>query len=120
MLNVFHFEIETARGYAMCLIVFLQNLHVLNCRSEQHSLFSVSIFKNPIVILTIVGNIILQIIVMEFTPLSDLLDAVTIPIAHLGILFAISLIILPIMELFKLIFAQFSGKKKTPEGVGRD
>lgn len=120
MLNVFHFELATARGYVMCLVVFLQNLHVLNCRSEQHSLFSVSIFKNPIVILTIIGNIVLQMIVMEFAPLSDLLDAVTIPFAHLGILFAISLVILPIVELFKFIFAQISSKKKTPAGVVRD
>jgi magnesium-transporting ATPase (P-type) len=95
-------------------------LHVLNCRSEQHSLFSVSIFRHPIVILTIIGNIIWQIIVMEFAPLSDLLDAVTIPFAHLGILFVISLAILPIVEVFKFIAAQFAGMKKTPEGVRRD
>ena len=117
MLNVYHFELETARGYAMCLIVFLQNLHVLNCRSENHSLFSVSLFKNPIVILTIIGNIVLQIIVMKFSPLSNLLDAVPVPISHMGILFAISLIILPVLEILKLVFAYFSGKKKTPAGV---
>ena len=117
MLNVYHFELETARGYAMCLIVFLQNLHVLNCRSENHSLFSVSLFKNPIVILTIIGNIVLQIIVMKFSPLSNLLDAVPVSISHMGILFAISLIILPVLEILKLVFAYFSGKKKTPAGV---
>ena len=117
MLNTLNFELETARGYAMCLIVFLQNLHVLNCRSENHSLFSVSLFKNPIVILTIAGNIILQFVVMECAPLSSLLDAVSIPAVHMGILFGISLIILPILEIFKLIFAHFSGKKKTPEGA---
>lgn len=117
MLNTLHFELETARGYAMCLIVFLQNLHVLNCRSENHSLFSVSLFKNPIVILTIVGNIVLQVIVMEFDPLSDLLDAVPISLSHMGILFAISLLILPLLEIIKLISVRFSGKKKTPAGV---
>ncbi len=117
MMNVYHFELETARGYAMCLIVFLQNLHVLNCRSENHSLFSVSLFKNPIVILTIIGNIVLQVIVMKFSPLSNLLDAVPVSISHMGILFAISLIILPVLEILKLVFAYFSGKKKTPAGV---
>lgn len=119
MINQFHFELESARGYALCLIVFLQNLHVLNCRSEKHSLFSVSLLKNPIVILTIIGNIVLQIVVMEFGPLSRLLDAVSIPLPHIAILFAISLIILPIMELLKLVFRYFSGKKKAPEGAAK-
>ena len=117
MVKNLHFELEIARGYVMCLIVFMQNLHVLNCRSEKHSLLSVSLFKNPIVILTIIGNILLQIVVMEFDPLSNLLDAVSIPLKDVAVLFVISLVILPIVELFKLIFAQFSDKKKTPAGV---
>jgi hypothetical protein len=64
--------------------------------------------------------VILQAIVMEFAPLSKLLDAVSIPLPHLGILLAVSLLILPIVELFKLIFKQFLDKKKTPVGVERD
>lgn len=58
-------DIETVRGYILMLMVFMQNIHVLNCRSEKLSVFKVSIKKNPFVIFSIVGAIVLQIIMME-------------------------------------------------------
>lgn len=117
LLNKMSFDVAQARGYVMCLIVFIQNLFVLNCRSEKHSLFSVPLLRNPIVILTIIGNIVLQIIVMEFAPLSSLLDAVSVSYQHLAILFAISLAILPAAELVKYVWIAIEARKKTSEEV---
>ncbi len=102
-----------ARSYVMCLIVFMQNLFVLSCRSERGSIFSVPLLRNPIVFLTIIGNIILQLIVMHFTPLSELLDAEVVPMSHLGILFGISLLIVPFVELFKLVRNLINPEKRT-------
>ena len=112
LLKQFNFEVTEARGYVMCLIVFMQNLFVLNCRSEKHSIFSVSLLSNPIVFLTIIGNIALQFIVMKFAPLSSLLDAVSVPYAHLGILFAISFLIMPVAELLKFFWVSIEERKK--------
>lgn len=110
LLNFFNFSPIQARGYIMCLIVFMQNLHVLNCRSEKSSLFAVPLLRNPIVPLAIIGNIALQFVVMEFAPLSKLLDASSIPFGHILCLFAIALIILPVVEISKNILARLEKK----------
>ncbi len=102
LLNVYHMEVYVARGYVMALMVFIQNIHVLNCRSEYESTFKVP-FTNPFIIVSIVGSIILQFIVMEVPLLSEFLQTSSIPIYHLLILFVISTIILGAMELYKFI-----------------
>ena len=48
LINVAHMEVAHARGYIMALMVFIQNIHVLNCRSEKHSTFKMS-FKPDII-----------------------------------------------------------------------
>lgn len=96
-------EVATARGYVMALMVFMQNIHVLNCRSEISSTFKISLKKNPIIVFAIIGSILLQIIIMEVPLFSTFLKTVSIPIPELLILFAISLPILLVMEVYKVI-----------------
>ena len=38
-----------ARGYIMALMVFIQNIHVFNCRSERNSAFAVSLKSNKLI-----------------------------------------------------------------------
>ena len=101
LINILNMPINIARGYIMALMVFIQNVHVLNCRSEKRSVFHISIKSNPFIIMSIAISVILQIIVMEIQFLSTFLQTTTIPIWHLIILFLISIIILFIMEQFK-------------------
>ncbi len=101
LINVMNIEIHLARGYIMVLMVFLQNMHVLNCRSEKTSIFKLSIKTNPLIIVTIIGAIILQVIVMEVPFLSNFLNTTTVPITHMIILFLASTIIIFVMEIFK-------------------
>lgn len=103
LLNKLNLEVSNARGYIMALMVFMQNIHVINCRSERHSAFNVSLKSNPMIILTIIGSIILQIIVMENDLLSKFLQVRVIPYSHLIYLFATALIIFIAMEVYKLI-----------------
>lgn len=92
-----------ARGHIMVLMVFIQNMHVLNCRSEINSIFSKKIHKNNFVIFSIVSAIILQIIIMNVPFLSHLLQANTVPMKDMFILFILSLSILFLMEIYKWI-----------------
>lgn len=92
-----------ARGYVMALMVFIQNIHALNCRSESISVFRNPLRNNILIIFSIFGSILLQIIVMEVDLFSVFLQTTTIPFGHLCILFLFSLPILFIMELFKEI-----------------
>ncbi len=94
-------EAYVARGYIMALMVFMQNVHVLNCRSEDRSVFKVPLSTNKLVVVTIISAIALQVIVMEVPFLSQFLKTTSIPFIHLVYLFLISLIILVIMEIYK-------------------
>lgn len=103
LINVLHMEIHMARGYIMVLMVFMQNIHVLNCRSERVSTFKISILKNPFILFSIASSIVLQFIVMEVPFFSTFLKAHTVPIFDMIKLFAFSMIILVVMELYKYI-----------------
>jgi len=103
LINVLKMDVGIARGYIMVLMVFMQNMHVLNCRSEKQSTFDISIKSNPLIIITIISSIILQIIVIEVPILSKFLQTSTVPILHMIILFIISTIILLVMETYKMI-----------------
>lgn len=94
---------EAARGYIMVLMVFMQNMHVLNCRSEKNSVFKVPLRTNPLIIFSIVSAILLQIIVSEVPMLSKLLQTNSVPVPHMLVLFLISTIIIIIMEAYKII-----------------
>ena len=105
-------EITLARGYIMALMVFLQNIHVFNCRSEKTSAFLIPITSNPLLILTVLGSIGLQILIMEVPFLSGFLKVSSIPVSHLLVLMVVSFIILIVMEIYKLIKSiKYSEKK---------
>lgn len=98
-----NFDVYVARGYIMMLMVFMQNMHTLNCRSESKHIYEVGFKKNPFVIFSILLATSLQIIVAEVPILSEFLDTTSIPVLHMIILFLISLSIIVIVELYKSI-----------------
>ena len=103
LIKKFDMQVSTARGYVMALVVFMQNIHVLNCRSEYLSVFNNPIKNNVFVLFSIISAIILQIIVMEVDMFSMFLQTTSIPFVHLIFLFLASLPILLIMEMYKEI-----------------
>lgn len=103
LLTKLNMEVSLARGYIMVLMVFMQNIHVFNCRSEKQSAFKMSIKDNPLIVFSIVVAIILQIIITEVPILSHFLQTSTVPITDMLILLMISSIILFVMELYKMI-----------------
>ena len=94
-------DLTLARGYVLALMVFIQNIHVINCRSESKSIFENSFKKNPFILFTIVGSILLQIIVMEVPFLSKFLQTTSVPYDHMLILLLLALPILTVMEIYK-------------------
>lgn len=103
LIRKLHLDVSIARGYIMALMVFIQNIHVFNCRSEKKSAFSVPLKQNLMIVLAVFGSIFLQMIVMEVDFLALFLKTTPIPFIHLVFLFAISLFILIIMEIYKAI-----------------
>lgn len=103
LVDVLNFEVAHARGYVLALMVFMQNVHVLNCRSESKSVFHNSFKTNPFILIVIVGTILLQMLVMEVPVLSSFLQTYDVPPMHLLLLFAMSLPVLFVMEVYKYI-----------------
>ena len=107
LVNIIGMNVDVARGYIMALMVFIQNVHVFNCRSEKKSAFSVPIRTNKLIITGVLCSVLLQVIVMEVPVLSKFLQTVSIPVVHLIYLFLIALCVLIIMEIYKKIRKSF-------------
>ena len=103
-------ELLLARSMVMTLMVFIQNIHVLNCRSEKNSVFATSLLTNKFVIYTIIGSILLQFIVMETPTFANLLNVTTLSIPNIAIIFTISLVIIIVAEIYKVIYIKVKGE----------
>lgn len=103
LLKRLNVELSVARGYIMALMVFIQNIHVFNCRSETHSAFSIPLKSNLLIVGGVFFSILLQVIVMETPLLSKFLQTSSIPFTHLIYLFLIALTILGVIEFYKKI-----------------
>ena len=103
LLKHFNMPEDNARGYIMALMVFMQNIHVLNCRSEKKSTFKKSLCSNWLIVVAIASSITLQIILMEVEFLSKIMKTHQVPFEHMIMLILIALPILLIMEMYKKI-----------------
>ena len=110
LINVVHMDTAIARGYIMALMVFMQNVHVFNCRSETSSAFSVPLRKNKLIVFGVLSCILLQVIVMKVDVFASFLQTSSIPFLHLIYLFLIALILLAIMEIYKKIMQKIKNK----------
>ena len=96
-------DIVYARSVIMMLMVFIQNINVLNCISEKASIFKTNIFDNIFIPITIVGSILLQIIVSEIPITAKFLKVVPLSGITMLKLFLLSLVIIVVFEIYKLI-----------------
>ena len=93
-----------ARSVIMMLMVFVQNVDVLNCRSEKRSIFKTPFFENPFAIITILGAIFLQILLSEIPFTAEFLSVVPISFDEIIKLLLLSLIVIAVYEIYKFIY----------------
>jgi magnesium-transporting ATPase (P-type) len=117
LVNGFHYDIVVARSLVMTLMVFLQNLHAFNCRSEKTSIFKMSLLTNKFFVVSIVGSIGLQILFMEVPSLSKLLSLTTVPYLTMALIFAVSFIIILTCEIYKAVLRRMDKKTALQKGV---
>lgn len=101
--NYLKLDINVSRSYIMALMIIIQNIHAFNCRNEYKSIGEISLFSNKIFLMGIVGSIILGILVIEIDFFNKFLKTTSIPMNNLCLLFALGLIILLVMEIYKKI-----------------
>lgn len=97
-------SIEYARSVIMMLMVIIQNINVLNCRSEKRSVMKESLLTNPLVIGTIILSISLQLILAEIPITAKFLKVIPLELSTIIKIFLISLVIVIIYEIYKLIY----------------
>jgi len=102
----------TARSITMLLMVFIQNIHVLNCRSEKNSIFKTPINSNKLVMYTIIGSIILQLIVSMIPTIAKFLNVTSLPLNIIIVTFIFSLNIIVVAEVYKFIYRKINEKSK--------
>jgi magnesium-transporting ATPase (P-type) len=101
-----------ARSLLFVLLIFLENIHVFNCRSEHRSVFKSPIRNNYFVVLSVIGAQLIQLIISHIPFMQRVLHLDVINWREWLMLFALSLLLLLIMELYK--FFKFSNSRVNP------
>lgn len=97
-------DIVFARAVIMMLMVFIQNINVLNCRSEKRTVFKESLLDNPFVIMTVLGSIFLQIFMAEVPLTAMFLKVIPLELIVIAKLLLLSFIVIVVYEIYKLIY----------------
>jgi magnesium-transporting ATPase (P-type) len=100
-------EETAARNMVILLMVLLENVHALNCRSEYRSAFRIPFGANPVLILGIIAAQGIHIISMYIPAMQDLLQIGPVSVQQWGVLLGISCLILAVMEVFKFFNSRF-------------
>ena len=103
LINIVKMDIVIARSHVMILMIVIQNIHAINCRSETTSSLRIPLKSNPIFILGIIGSIILGVAVIENRIMTTFLKTTHVPLKSVLLLFLIGSIIFIIMESYKKI-----------------
>ena len=105
-------DITVARSVIMMLMVFIQNINVLNCISEKTSIFEKNILSNIFIPFTVIGSILLQLLVSVIPITAKFLKIVPLSIPTTIRVFILSWIIILVFEIYKLFFKKENKNKK--------
>lgn len=94
-------DIVSVRSYLLTFMVFVENIHIFNCRSEKISIFKIPLNNNIFLILSIFITIIIQIIIVSNNFLSNILRLTIISLESILILLLFTIPLIIMMEAFK-------------------
>ena len=95
------FNIELVRTYLLTLMVFMENIHIFNCRSERISMFKVKLDNNRFLIFSIIITSIIQLIIVTNQIFANFFGLVTVPIENAIVLLLLTIPLIITMEIFK-------------------
>ncbi|PKL60113.1 MAG: ATPase [Methanomicrobiales archaeon HGW-Methanomicrobiales-4] len=105
------YEENAARNLALLLFVFLENVHVFNCRSEYTSVFKMPLKRNLFLILAVIGAQAVHQISMHVPVLQEILGLQPVGMNESVILLVIAFVVVLVMELFKLIWPRIERRQ---------
>jgi len=95
---------SSARNALLLLMVLFENIHIVNCRSETKSAFSMSIFRSPILIYGVTGAFLIHVLSMYLPLGHKFLRTEAVDLSFWMMAFGCSLSILVVMEIHKLFW----------------
>ena len=103
LIKVKNYDIELIRSILLTLMVFMENVHIFNCRSENMSITKIPLKNNKFLISSIIITSLIQIIIVSYQSLSSFFKMATINIGTILILLLLTIPLLLAMEIFKKI-----------------
>ena len=96
-------SLAAAQGGVLWLMVWCENAHCLNCRSETRSVFRIPLANNKPLIAALAGTQLLQLAALAVPPLRDLLSLTALTPRD-GLQLALpALLVIAVMEIYKLL-----------------
>jgi Ca2+-transporting ATPase len=96
-------SVEEARTVAFTVLVVVQLVHALNCRSERLSIFQVGLLTNRALIWAIVLSLAMQLAVLSLPAAQPIFKVTPLPIEDWEMMAAVVLLPLIVVEAAKLI-----------------
>jgi P-type Ca2+ transporter type 2C len=100
------FAVEDSRNVLLLAMVLFENVHVGNCRSESRSALALSPLRSPVLFFGTLAAFLLHVVAMHMPFLQDLLSTKPVDLWVWGVAIAISLTIVPAIELHKWWWAK--------------
>jgi magnesium-transporting ATPase (P-type) len=95
------FSVEDSRNVLLLAMVLFENFHVGNCRSESRSAFYLSPLRSPVLFFGTLGAFLIHVAAMHVPFLQELLVTKPVDLWIWGVAFAVSVTIVPAIELHK-------------------
>jgi magnesium-transporting ATPase (P-type) len=107
MLNTGQSEFS-ARNALLLLMVLFENIHIGNCRSENKSVFQLSLLPSPILLIGTLTAFVIHVMMMNLPLGNSLLSTEPVALKTWGMLIALSLTVLVAMEIQKFCYKKFN------------
>jgi magnesium-transporting ATPase (P-type) len=95
--------------------VLFENVHVFNCRSELVSAFKVPIRRNRILVFGVLAAQAVHILTLYIPLMQRVLQVAPVSLTSWAILILVALVLLLVMELFKMAKARAPASYDAPE-----
>lgn len=95
------FSLIAAQGAMLWLMLWFENAHVLNCRSETRSVFAVAPSSNWVLVGGVIATQGLQVAVSHIPGISAILRLESVPVTQVLVLAAPALVLTAIMDIYK-------------------
>lgn len=103
-------EVIATRNSLLLLLVLFENFHICNCRSETKSAFSLSPLRSPILFMGVIAAFLVHVAAMYLTIGQTVLGTAPVDLSRWLLMFALAIIILPVIEFHKWTWAMRHGE----------